>query len=258
MFAVNTFAMKATQTQWFIGCSGFHYPAWKEVFYPKGLPQRKWLEYYCSQFNTLELNVTFYRFPQLSFLQKWYAASPDNFLFSVKVPRLITHYKQFNDTQSSLNDFYATVKEGLQHKLGCVLFQLPGSIAYSPDLLNRILLHLEPSFTNVIEFRHQSWWNETVLNALRRQQVVFCGMSYPKLPDGFIATTTTAYYRFHGIAELYRSAYTTQFLQRIGNDITATPELKRVFLYFNNTMEMSAINNARYMQQFAANAFTTA
>src|ERR1700747_49503 len=112
--------------KWFIGCSGFHYKEWKGIFYPEKLPQRKWFEYYSSRFNTLELNTTFYRFPQLGVLQNWYEKSPADFRFSVKAPRLITHYKQFNDSRQLLADFYGTIREGLQDKLGPVLFQLPG------------------------------------------------------------------------------------------------------------------------------------
>src|SRR5258708_6683244 len=112
----------------FIGCSGFHYREWKEKFYPEKMPQRKWFDYYSSQFNTIELNVTFYRFPQIKTLQNWYEKSPAEFCFAVKVPRLITHYKQFNDTDQLLTDFYSTTRSGLREKLGPVLFQLPGKI----------------------------------------------------------------------------------------------------------------------------------
>ncbi len=77
--------------KWWIGCSGFHYADWKKIFYPDDLPKRKWFEYYCQHFNTLGLNVTFYRFPQLKSLQNWYDKSPTKFSFSVKAPRLITH-----------------------------------------------------------------------------------------------------------------------------------------------------------------------
>src|SRR3954464_5011246 len=108
---------------WFIGCSGFHYKHWKNVFYPEGLPQKKWFDFYCQHFNTLELNVTFYRFPQLSFLQTWHTKSPDNFRFAVKAPRAITHYKKFNDSYELLSSFYDTINNGLQAKLGPVLFQ---------------------------------------------------------------------------------------------------------------------------------------
>ena len=88
--------------KWHIGCSGYHYRDWKEVFYPPGLPQKKWFEYYNSHFDTLELNVTFYRFPQLKFLQNSYDVSSPDFLFTVKEPRLITHYKKFNNCEAQL------------------------------------------------------------------------------------------------------------------------------------------------------------
>ena len=104
--------------KWHIGCSGFHYRDWKEIFYPAGLPQKKWFEYYSSKFDTLELNVTFYRFPQLSFLRNWYEVSPDHFVFTAKAPRLITHYKRFRDCERLLNDFYTTLIAGLDNKLG--------------------------------------------------------------------------------------------------------------------------------------------
>src|ERR1044072_2743501 len=84
-----------TMKKWWIGCSGFYYREWREAFYPQGLPQRKWFEFYCESFNTVELNVTFYRFPKLEDLQGWYHRSPDDFRFTVKAPRLITHYKRF-------------------------------------------------------------------------------------------------------------------------------------------------------------------
>src|ERR1700760_568766 len=117
----------------YIGCSGFYNKDWKELFYPKGLAQSKWFEYYCTQFNTLELNTTFYRFPTIEMLKKWYDKSPADFKFSVKAPRLITHYKQFNEVERLLNDFYSSVREGLKEKLGAVLFQLPARVVYSEE-----------------------------------------------------------------------------------------------------------------------------
>ena len=110
---------------WHIGCSGFHYRDWRGTFYPVKLPQKKWFDYYCEHFKTLELNVTFYRFPQLSFLQNWYQKAPADFRFSVKAPKAITHFKQFHDTARMISDFYETINNGLQEKLGPVLFQMP-------------------------------------------------------------------------------------------------------------------------------------
>jgi len=121
--------------KWWTGCSGFHYKHWKGIFYPEGLAQTRWFGYYTGHFKTLELNVTFYRFPKLSFLETWYNNSPEIFSFSVKAPRAITHYKQFNKAEQLTADFYGTIQEGLKDKLGCVLFQMPPKMSYKEEKL---------------------------------------------------------------------------------------------------------------------------
>ena len=237
--------------QWHIGCSGFYYKEWREIFYPKGLAQAKWFSYYCEQFNTLELNVTFYRFPQLSFLQNWYLKSPPGFKFAVKAPRLITHQKVFNETEGLLNDFYTTVREGLQEKLGCILFQFYSNLEYSETFLSKLIGQLDPSFVNVVEFRHASWWNEQVYERLSKHGIVFSGISHPTLPDQPIINNETVYYRFHGVPKLYYSPYPPEFLHQVKDAIKTHPQVKHAFLYFNNTAQGSAIMNAQYLlQQF--------
>jgi uncharacterized protein YecE (DUF72 family) len=234
---------------WRIGCSGFHYKEWKGVFYPEGLPQKKWFEYYCEHFDTLELNVTFYRFPELSSLQGWYEKSPSDFFFSVKAPRIITHYKKFNDTDGQVRDFYGVVREGLKEKLGCILFQLPPDLTYSPEVLTRITEQMDASFQNVIEFRHSSWWNEQVFQTLTNRGISFCGISYPGLPDKVMCNTDTVYYRYHGIPRLYFSAYSKDFLQQTTADIRKNTHVRKAYLYFNNTAELAALRNANYLQK---------
>jgi uncharacterized protein YecE (DUF72 family) len=234
--------------QWRIGCSGFHYADWKEIFYPAGLPQKKWFDYYCAHFNTLELNVTFYRFPQPKFLENWYAISPADFEFSVKAPRLITHYKQFLDTQRLLGDFYGTTREGLRDKLGCILFQLPARVAYSEAMLERILLQLDASFVNMVEFRHESWWRQEVYSRLAAHKIGFCGHSHPLLPDTVVCNVPVAYYRFHGLPKLYYSQYRRTFIEQVVQQVTAAP-VRKAYMYFNNTATIAAIRNARYMQR---------
>ena len=231
------------------GCSGYHYRHWKGVFYPDKLPQRLWFEYYSQHFRTLELNVTFYRFPQLSFLANWYQISPADFKFSVKAPRLITHYKQFNDTAQLLADFYGTVQEGLAEKLGPVLFQLPPRMAYSDERLQRILDSLDPAFRNVLEFRHPSWWEGHVYQELARRGVAFCGQSHPQLPDDVVANANVLYYRFHGVPELYKSPYSENYLQQVVTQVEATQQVREAYLYFNNDIDASAIGNAQQMQE---------
>lgn len=233
---------------WWIGCSGFHYKEWKEVFYPKNVPQTKWFEYYCQHFNTIELNTTFYRFPRVEALQSWYNKSPNIFKFSVKAPRLITHYKTFVDCETLLGDFYASVHEGLADKLGCVLFQLPPKVVYSNEVLRRIIGNLDPSFNNVIEFRDDSWWNTNVYNALKKHKIGFCGISHPKLKDDVIKNNSILYYRFHGVPVLYKSEYTAEYIKEITNEIITAGKYDEIYVYFNNTWGTGALTNARQMQ----------
>jgi uncharacterized protein YecE (DUF72 family) len=231
-----------------IGCSGFYYKHWKGLFYPDKLPQNKWFEYYCQHFNTLELNVTFYRFPQLQFLQQWYQKSNADFIFAVKAPREITHYKKFNDSVERLSDFYDVVREGLADKLGCILFQMPPSYHFTEDHLQLIINSLDDSFKNVVEFRHSSWWNMDVCKKLSKHHIIFCGMSYPGLPEVLVQNTDVVYYRLHGVPELYTSPYSINALQKLVDEIAKENKAKEVFFYFNNDIGGSAIKNARQMQ----------
>jgi len=238
--------------QHFIGCSGFYNKDWKEVFYPKGLPQRKWFEFYCSRFSTLELNTTFYRFPKIEFLQKWYATSPAGFKFSVKAPRLITHYKQLNDCHNLLDDFYNTVQEGLKEKLGTVLLQFPAKTVYSEDFLQRIIQNLNASVNNVIEFRDVSWWNQHVLLTLSAYNISFSGISITNLPEEIITNTALIYYRFHGIPKLYYSQYPTQKIKDFSKELQEKAGGRTAYIFFNNTATLAAINNAMELQRFLA------
>jgi uncharacterized protein YecE (DUF72 family) len=234
--------------KWHIGCSGFHYKEWKGKFYPEKLAQRLWFEYYSSQFHTLELNVTFYRFPQISFLENWYNKSPDNFVFAVKAPRLITHYKQFNECDDLLADFYATCHEGLKDKLGPILFQVTPQLKYSDQKLRQILDTLDPSFSNVIEFRQAEWWRKEVKEELSKKGVIFCGISYPGLPNEPVINANTAYYRFHGVPQLYHSPHTEVDIREITEFFTNDEKLRQVFVFFNNTASLAAIDNARFLE----------
>lgn len=233
---------------WHIGCSGFHYKHWKGIFYPEGLAQRKWFAFYCQHFSTLELNVTFYRFPQVSFLRTWYDDSPDDFRFASKVPRAITHFKKLKNSVDMLADYYGTVREGLGAKLGCVLFQFPPNIHYSEGFLERVLDNLDPSFQNVVEFRHASWWDPQVYARLAEKNISFCGMSHPALPKNIIVNTPTVYYRFHGDEQLYASLYSQADLQQAVNEIAdPAKQVNEAFVFFNNDIHGYAVRNAGEM-----------
>lgn len=228
----------------YIGCSGFHYKHWKGSFYPDKLPQTRWFKHYCEHFDTLELNVTFYRFPRLHTLQRWYEDSPVHFRFAVKAPRAITQFKKFIGTERMLNDFYTTVKEGLKEKCGCCLFQMPPNFQYSPDKLERIINSLDPESNNVMEFRHPSWWHEEVFRRLALHNISFCGMSHPDLPSDVIQTSELLYYRFHGNEQLYASKYAESTLQAFATDLNSREDIKSAFVYFNNDINTHAVSNA--------------
>jgi len=235
---------------WHIGCSGFHYREWREVFYPADIPQRKWFQHYSSRFDTLELNVTFYRFPQPKFLETWYNDSPAGFTFAVKVPRLITHFKQLKDCERMLDDFYNSIRDGLKEKLGTVLFQLPPQWHYTEERLELLIKNMRNGFTNVVEFRHESWWNKKIYQRLKKENLVFCGISHPSLPDDAIVTNKTAYYRFHGVPKLYYSAYKNASLKKVADNLSNARNVKDVFIYFNNTATVGAIENAVLLKAY--------
>jgi len=227
---------------WKVGCSGFYYPEWREVFYPKGIPPRKWFEYYCWHFNTVELNGTFYRTPKVAQLKAWHERSPEDFRFSVKAPRLITHYKKFVNITSDVTDFYQLITEGLEEKLACILFQLPPSFAFSHEHLDNIIRAVDPAYRNVFEFRHRSWWQQSVYDALQQHNITFCSISHPSLPDDVIRTSDLLYYRFHGVPELYKSSYSEEALEKVLQSIFSK-QADQNYVYFNNTMYGTAIGN---------------
>jgi len=235
--------------RWHIGCSGFHYKHWKDIFYPKKVPQRTWFEYYCQHFNTLELNVTFYRFPELSVFKGWYQRSPSDFSFSVKAPRLITHYKKMNDCEKIIADFYKTVDEGLKEKTGCFLFQFPPRFNFTEERLGKIIHNLSSRFPNVVEFRHTSWWNEKVYKLLGENKISFSGMSHPSLPETIIENTSLFYYRMHGVPQLYQSPYSLTELRKVVKEIISSKKIKDAFIYFNNDIGGNAVKNAKEMTE---------
>lgn len=226
------------------GCAGYYNWKWKNVFYPETLPQSQWLEFYCGHFSTLEINATFYKFPTAKSLQTWYNKSPDDFLFSVKAPKLITHLKKFNECEKEIGEFYSACRDGLQDKLACVLFQLPPSFHYSDEKLELVTASLDPAFKNVIEFRDKSWWTKHVYDSLAKSNITFCSVSHPKLPGTIIANSSTGYIRLHGDPVMFYSDYDTGKLDALQQALMKKTKYKEVFVFFNNTASNSGILNA--------------
>ncbi|MFL9844836.1 DUF72 domain-containing protein [Flavobacterium rhizosphaerae] len=239
------------ETNLHTGCSSYATQSWQPVFYPEGLPKKQWFEYYCKYFDTYELNATFYRFPTVKSLQSWYHKTPQAFTFSIKVPKTITHIKRLVDCNEEIEKFYATAREGLKDKLGCVLFQLPPSFSYTPERLDAVIMATNPDFNNVVEFRNESWWNEGVIKRLADNNITFCSVNYPKLPTTVIKTTQTGYVRMHGNPKLFYAEYTQQQIETLYEDIMSQ-NFKQTYLYFNNTASSAAIINALQVKNMNA------
>jgi uncharacterized protein YecE (DUF72 family) len=234
--------MTKTENLFHIGCSGYYYRQWKNTFYPPGTPSKDWLKYYSSIFNTVELNSSFYHIPRLQSLQKQFENTPDNFKFSVKVHRSITHYKKLKDCKQQIKDFNELIQEGLAYKLGCLLFQFPPSFIFSKEHLHLILNQIPEGSKNVIEFRHSSWWCEEVRNALREKSLTFCNVDYPKLPGEIRDETKLFYLRLHGTPDLFKTSYEDKRLRYYSKHI---PPKSASYVFFNNTFYDAGWQNAK-------------
>ena len=232
-----------------VGCSGWFYWHWRGAFYPAEMPTKNWFAHYAEHFTTVELNAPFYSWPTLATIQSWQRqAGQRKFVYTVKACELITHIKRFQGTKRLIADF-TFIADMLGPLMGCFLFQLPPSFYYTPTRLKAILGQLDHSRSNVVEFRHASWWNETVFSAFRDTGTIFCSCSGPRLPDGLIKTANDIYVRFHGTSQWYRHDYSRKELADWANRI-GDSGAKRVWAYFNNDRNGYAIGNAQTLLEF--------
>lgn len=234
--------MLTLEMKFHVGTSGWSYAGWRGRFYPESLPPTDWLAYYAQHFSTVEINMTFYRFPRPETLGRWAENTPANFSFSLKANRRITHLKRLRDVHGDLRYMYI-LAQSLGPKLGCLLFQLPPSIHIDLPLLTDFLSQLEPRFWNVIEFRHPSWHTEPVYELMRQHGAIFCLVSSGQVPKTIVATAATTYVRFHGLTGGYRYLYTETELKSWAEELSNL-EVKESFIYFNNDYQANAVRNA--------------
>ena len=227
-----------------IGTSGWHYEHWRGRFYPEQLPKAKWLGFYADHFTTVEVNNSFYRLPSENTFANWYDNSPASFIFAVKVSRYVTHIKRLKNTEEAIERFFGRAKS-LKDKLGPMLYQLPPNMHRNDEVLESFLSTLPQGFRHVIEFRHQSWFEDRVLETLHKYNVGFCVFDMPYLDCPLVATADFAYVRFHGSTELYSSCYSDEELAHWAKKLKdLATNLKEVYIYFNNDAGAFAIKNA--------------
>ncbi|MGB9791524.1 MAG: DUF72 domain-containing protein [Thermacetogeniaceae bacterium] len=236
----------------YIGTSGYNYPHWKGTFYPGDLPSRQWLSFYSTHFNTVELNVTFYRLPLAKTFASWYNNTPPGFRFAVKGSRTITHIKRLRDAAEPLAAFFSRA-ERLQEKLAVVLWQLPPGLRGDPELLADFCMLLQTneaarSARHAFEFRHDSWFSPEVYEILRQNNFSLCIADSPRWPQSLEVTADFVYIRFHGSEKVYASCYSDEELQVWGRRIREWLESGRdVYAYFNNDAGGWAVANARQL-----------
>jgi uncharacterized protein YecE (DUF72 family) len=232
---------------YFVGCSGWFYRHWLKLFYPEELPQSRWFQHYTKYFNTVELNSPFYHWPKETTVRSWYRQAPEHFVYTLKVSRMITHTKKFKETSRLVQDFYKLGNE-LREKMGCFLFQLPPSLRFSEKKLDEIQRQLDPDKKNAVEFRHVSWFTRGVYDSLRRNNVIFCIVSAPDLPEDFVKTADDIYIRFHGKGSWYASNYSDNELRRWSSE-TKRAKARNVWAYFNNDANAYAVANSLYLKK---------
>jgi uncharacterized protein YecE (DUF72 family) len=238
--------------QLYLGTSGWAYKDWGRTFYPAKLTSAERLAYLATHFNSVEINNSFYRLPPADNFQTWHDQTPDQFKFSVKVSRLITHNHRLANLGDSWINFIAAAGH-LQSKLGVYLLQFPGRLAATAETVGRVGQfardHSGPPLA--FEFRHQSWFEAPAMDMLANIQTCLVhadSSSFPKTPDQF-QPGPIAYFRLHGPRELYSSSYTDEELANYATQIRAQLQAgKDTFVYFDNDVHGYALTDAERLQ----------
>jgi uncharacterized protein YecE (DUF72 family) len=235
-----------------IGTSGWNYRAWRGSFFPETLPAKEWLTFYASQFNSVEVNYSFYRLPSEDVCNAWYRQTPDDFIFAMKASRYLTHIKRLIDVGDAWKAFVARVSV-LKHKLGPILLQFPSTFAATGDNQRHLNDFLQYATKRAdyprlaLEFRNKSCFDEQTIALLRKYGVALVISHSNRYPaPAPLATADFAYFRFHGPREMFASSYTDFELDQWADRAAAlSRENRLVYAYFNNDSGGHAPRNAR-------------
>ena len=228
-----------------IGCSGWQYDSWRGRLYPEKEPKRRWLELYAGEFDTVEVNSTFYRLARRDAVAAWVEQTPPEFLFTVKASRYLTHIRRLVSIEEGIGRFYEPLQPLVEAgRLGPVLWQLPENFHRDDERLHG-WLELLPAGLHTIEFRHESWFVPSVMEALREHRVALTIGDHPSRPfQTYEATASWRFVRFHhghrGRRGNYSSSEISQWARRIAQWRRETD----VYVYFNNDWEGFAPANA--------------
>lgn len=228
----------------FIGTSGWHYKHWIGTFYPKETKANEQLAYFLKYFDTVEINNSFYRLPTPETFDTWKRSVPDNFLFSVKASRFITHMKKLKDPVLSTEKFFNNVNF-LGEKLGPILFQLPPSWQLDYQRLEEFMSHIPAGYQYTFEFRNETWYNEKIYDLLKKYNCAFCIYEIDRHLSPFLTTADFIYIRLHGPGGKYEGSYSDETLSEWSDKcLKWKAEGKKVYIYFDNDQAGYAAFNA--------------
>ena len=230
-----------------LGTSGYAYDHWRHVFYPRGLPTRRWLEHYAGVFPTVELNATFYRLPTPSAVEGWREATPQGFRFAAKGSRYLTHMKRLLDPGPGIEKYFERISR-LGRKLAVVLWQLPPQMNKAdPRRLAAFLEKLpRKGLRHAVEFRSAAWYTGEICDLLDEHGAAFCEHDLvdarpPRVTGGF------RYLRFHGATGKYRGRYGKAGLRPFARSLLERPE--DAWVFFNNDLQGHALRDAMDLRE---------
>lgn len=213
----------------YAGTSGWAYASWKPDFYPQKLAAAKFLGYYATRLNSVELNYTFRRFPTEKLLAGWIAQTPPGFKFAVKAHQNITHIKRLRGAEQFTADFLAALRPLQEEdKLGPVLFQLPPFLKCDLPLLTEFLTSLPRRVRCAFEFRHVSWFSDDVYAALREANAALCQAESEKLQTPEVETADFSYFR------LRKESYSPKERKTLAERVARLAGGGDVFVYFKH------------------------
>ena len=213
----------------FVGTSGYNYPEWRGTFYPEKFPTGKMLAFYAERFNTVEVNYTFYRMPTEALVAGWAAGTPERFVFTLKAPRRITHDSKLRHCEE-LTQAFCRIAGTLGSKLGVLLFQLAPNFKRDDAVFGEFLDCIPEGTRAAFEFRHDSWHDPAVFDALRRRNLALCIADSEKMSTPVVMTADYAYYR------LRDEGYQPADLDRWASAIREQP-VRDSFVYFKHEEE---------------------
>jgi uncharacterized protein YecE (DUF72 family) len=194
--------------QVYIGCSGWSYSSWQGPFYPSSIENKAWLPYYSQIFNYVEIDSTFYNMPSELMVKNWNRRTPDNFRFTAKFPKIITHEKKFKSVQKELDLFYKGM-EPLKEKILALLIQLPPSYKLKEGLedFSSHDFFFEGDFRYAIEVRHSSWFSDLAYNFFKNNNIAMVWSQMDRLQTPPIVTSDFVYLRLIGDRRLVEDQF---------------------------------------------------